>query len=354
MSSPSSASKENAGGAAVTPLAGTVQVPDVWPLHYRSEDQQRVREILAWLAESSEEPRTIADLARRANLNRGTLSQCLAGKYPSAPYEHLRAAWEAVLASQDRQGEVRTVPYVQGSMYRMMSVSVRRARTYRSVTVLTGAVGTGKTSAARAVAAAVPGVVLLEAHGEMSTAGVLGRLCRAAGLKVPVWAPPEDKVEALIEAWQGSETVVVVDEAETLVPAHRAAKGRRTLEVLRRLRDLAQIGMVFVGTDKMDDVIGKGHFDQLRSRVIARPEHVRTITRDDADAVVRAALPDQAHVLGDEVLDAFWRGCAGSMRVLVEGLIPGVRLYGIDKGIGLDAKLVRAVAQQALGLGGGK
>jgi hypothetical protein len=114
---------------------------------------------------------------------------------------------------------------------------------------------------------------------------------------------------------------------------------------------LAEVGIVLLGTDGIDDVIGDGHFDQLRSRVGAKSPTVRKIAREDADAVLRAGLADQGEAVTPAVLDAAWAVCSGSMRVLVEGLIPSLYRDWLGKGKALSAAGVRAVARDVLRLG---
>ncbi len=332
----------------VIAMAGDEIRPAVYAAHYTEWDQETCQALAAWIEAAPS--RSLAELSRMSGVHRATLSLCVGGRYTSSPTEHLRQALEAVQAQEERAAEVREVPFVAGTMYRMLGVAVRRARTYRNFAVVCGAVGTGKTRAARELVRQMPGLCLIQAHSEMSAGALLNELGAQLDTKVPDWASTSVKMGSLIKSLRGTSHVLIVDEAETLVPAHRRADGRRSLEALRRIRDLAEVGIVLLGTDAIDDVIGTGHFDQLRSRVGARSPMVNKISREDADAVMRAGLADQGMVLDGPVLDAAWGVCNGSMRVLVEGLIPSLYRDWIGKGKALTAAGVRAVARDVLRL----
>jgi DNA transposition AAA+ family ATPase len=333
----------------------------LWAAHYTPADRAAAERIRGWLDGSPD--RSITALAKLAGLVRGTLSMCLGGSYSSAPTEYLSAALAAIESATDRESDLVAIPYVEGSVHRMLALAVRRARTYRSVVVFAGAVGTGKTRAARELAGSTGQLTLIEASGEMSTSDLLGEIAASLDLVFASGASAGAKLSAIVRKLRGSVQVLMVDEADTLAAPHRRDRGVRSLEALRRIRDLADVGLVLIGTPAIDDVIGRGVFDQLRSRTNLRPETVNGVPRDDIEAVARAALADQGDALTAEVLGALWRAAGGkshkdtgaqtrgaSMRVLVEGLLPGLRDFGLSRGRDLTPALVRAVAKQALGL----
>lgn len=331
-----------------------------WPAHYTAEDRAAADRVRAWVEVPGH---SIAGLAKLAGLVRGTLSMCLGGTYSSSPTEQLSAAVAAIESAAVRDAEAVAVPYVQGSVHRMLALAIRRARTYRSVVVFAGEVGTGKTRAARELAIATPQLTLIEASGEMSTSDLLAEIAHGLDLPLASGASAGTRLTAITRRLKGSVHVLMIDEADTLAAPHRRDRGVRSLEALRRIRDLAEVGLVLIGTPQIDEVIGRGVFDQLRSRTNLRPETVRGVPREDVEAVARAALIDQGEALTPEVLTALWRAAGGkqhketgaqtrgaSMRVLVEGLLPGLRDFGLARGKDLSPALVRAVAKQALGL----
>ena len=74
------------------------------------------------------------------------------------------------------------------------------------------------------------------------------------------------------------------------------------------------------------------------------PETVRHITDADAAALVQSAFG--AEEVAEEVNARLYAYCKGSARMLVEGLIAGIKEF--RRGRALDVKLVDAVAKQAL------
>lgn len=331
-----------------------------WPVHYTADDRAAAERIRAWLEVPG---RSITGLAKLAGVVRGTLSMCVGGTYTASPTEQLATALAALDSAAERESDIVAVPYVEGSVHRMLGVAIRRARSYQSVVVFAGAVGTGKTRAARELARTTQHLSLIEATGEMSTADLLAEIAASLDLALVPGASAGAKLSAIVRRLRGTVQVLMIDEADTLAAPHRRDKGIRSLEALRRIRDLAQVGLVLIGTPGIDDVIGRGQFDQLRSRTNLRPETVQGVPREDIEAVARAALADQGAALTTTVLEALWRAAGGrehpttgaqtrgaSMRVLVEGLLPGLRDFGLARGRDLSPKLVGQVAKQALGL----
>jgi DNA transposition AAA+ family ATPase len=329
--------------------------------HYTPADRAACDSLREWL--ESHPGRSITSLAKLAGVVRGTLSMCLAGTYASSPTAYLQAALAAIASAAERETDVVTVPYVEGSVHRMLALAIRRARTYRSVVVFAGEVGTGKTRAARELAAATAQLTLVEATGEMSTTDLLAEIATGLELSFAPGASAGARLSAITRKLRGSVHVLMIDEADTLAAPHRRDRGVRSLEALRRIRDMAEVGLVLIGTPAIDDVIGRGQFDQLRSRTNLRPATVRGVPREDIEAVAKAALADQGEAVTPPVLEALWQAAGGranpqtgeatrgaSMRVLVEGLLPGLRDFGLNRGKDLSPALVRAVAKQALGL----
>ena len=120
------------------------------------------------------------------------------------------------------------------------------------------------------------------------------------------------------------------------------------LHTLRRIRDLANIGIVLAGTEQLTGRIKPlhGQFDQIRSRTGFWPQTVRGISETDAAALIQAVLGGED--IPEDVISQLYKYCKGSARMLVEGMLAGIREF--RRGRPLDVQLVDAVAQQALGL----
>lgn len=306
--------------------------------HYGEDDRRRLTEVFAWLARAPER-NTRAQLARLSGVPTGTLSTVLAGSYPSSPSRQLTACVDAIRREAERQA----VPYVETATAKLVWQACHRARVYRNVSCVTGAVGVGKTRALKEYCARHAGSYLLEADPDEKPRELLTDLLTLLG--VAAGQSATEMLRAAISRLRGADAVVIVDEAEKLLP--------RGLEYLRRLRDKAGVGIVLTGTDELATLLSReaGQFDQVRSRTGFWPEHIRSIDRADAEALVRAAF-DPPHEVDEAIIEACWEVCRGSMRVLAEQLVPGVRDFGLAQGHPLSAALIRSTAAQVLGLRG--
>lgn len=302
---------------------------------YTPQDLDMVEAIKRWLLAKEQ---TRAWLSRKTRIPSGTISQVLSVKYVASPSKQLSAMMSAIQVESERADEG-TSGYLEGSVHRLMQVVCDRTRLHQNFGCVTGFVGVGKTRFCKEYRSKHPQTILVESSPNM-TPGVL--LCELlAQLSVPAPVGLDRKFREAVAALRGTNFLIIIDEAENCSAA--------ALEYLRRIRDMAQVGIVLVGTEKLTSLIKPQHgqFDQIRSRVGMWPKTIECITRDDADDLVRDALQDLGEI-SDEVLDTLWAYCDGSARVLTEALIPAVRDYGADKEGGLTAKLVQAIASRVL------
>lgn len=318
-------------------------VPDEWSDKYTEQDKAAVMEVLTYLNQPSCQLNK-SRLSRLSRVHPTTANVILSGGYTCSPSHQLRS-FLRVLGSEDGtpsgvQGQVRT------SLFELLTAACRRAQHYRMFAVISAFVGTGKTTAVKAYARDNSEVILVDATPGMTASVLLNRLVDltdAQPNKSNRWGRGTlaDRMDAIIEKLRGTTSLLILDEAET-VTAH-------TLEYFRRIADLAEIGAVLTGTERLMPMIRdpRGRFGQISSRVNFWPEPVRHITRDDAIALTEHLLPGEE--LSEEVIEAFWQMCDGSARVLCKSLIPGVRDYGLNKGHELSAELIYKVGQQILG-----
>jgi len=304
---------------------------------YTAADQAQARAITAWLRDNGKSRSWMAGKLRVAG---ATVSTLLNGKYPASPTEHL-ARMAAVLQVESERISDGTPGYVEGSVHKLAFVVADRTRKAANFGVLCGHVGVGKTRSLKEYAARRPQTVLIEANPQMTAGSLLIELMEQ--LSVPIPAGMDKRFQAVVKALAGTNYLLIVDEAENM--------SGQALHYLRRIRDKANVGVVLVGTEKLHALIKPEHgqFDQIRSRVAMWPATIQSITRDDADDMVREALREHGGAeLEDAVLESLWSYCDGSARVLMESLIPALRDYGLAKGQPLTTRLVDAVAKNVL------
>lgn len=300
---------------------------------YTPQDHDNVAAVLRWL---NEHGKSRAWLAKKSSIPNGTLSGILTGKYVSSPTKQL-ATLLSVLNMEDERLRDGTPGYVKGSVHKLMQVVCDRTRKHQNFGVISGHVGVGKTRFAKEYTASHPQTLFVESSPNM-TPGVL--LCELLEqLNTAAQAGLDRKFRDVVRVLRGTNYLIIVDEAEKLSGA--------ALDYLRRIRDMAGVGIVLQGTEKLAALIKPQHgqFDQIRSRVGMWPKTIERITRDDADDMAREALADVGE-LPDEVLDALWAYGDGSARVLIENLVPAVKDYGAAKA--LTAQLIEQIASKVL------
>jgi DNA transposition AAA+ family ATPase len=300
--------------------------------HYTKQDIELIERIRAWMAERSYSQ---AALARLARISGSSLNQILKGVYATPPSK-LLANIDSAMRNFD-EGGTDAATAVQTGMYQLAHSACAMARKYRNFAVLTGFVGTGKTFALKRYARTSPNVWMIEATPTMTPQSLVRLLARTV-LGADPKGSMDDKFRAVVDALRNTDSLLIVDEAETLTP--------HQLHTLRRLRDLANVGIVLAGTEWLTGLIKpeRGQFDQIRSRCGFWPETVRGISADDAAALVQANLGTED--VPDDVVARLYAYSRGSARMLVEGLLAALREH--RKGRALDVKLVDAVAKQAL------
>jgi DNA transposition AAA+ family ATPase len=304
------------------------------PSVYTAADLALVEQVKKWLVDHGE---SRAFLSRKTKIPNGTISQILNGKYASPPSQQLQVMAAALAVETERLSDGPS-GYVKTSVHTLLNIVCDRTRKNASIGVFCGYVGTGKTKGLTVYRQNHPQTLLIESSPKMTPGVLLMELLQQLNVAAP--AGLDNKFRTVTRALKGANYLILVDEANRV--------NADSLEYLRRIRDMAGVGVVLVGTEKLAELIQpeRGQFDQVRSRVGMWPATVKGITRDDADDLARAALPD-AGDLSDEVLETLWRYCDGSARVLMEGFVPNIRDYCMDR-LPLKPAHIEAVARDAL------
>jgi DNA transposition AAA+ family ATPase len=303
-----------------------------YPPHYTQADVALIERIQAWMAERKFSQAALARLSRVAA---STLNQILNGGYVTSPTKQLGSVESAMRHADETTSD--TVVPVETSVYKLAHTACQMARRYRNFAVLSCWVGTGKTFAVKQYAKTHPNTHLIEADPTMTQQTLVKMLARrVAGFEGK--GSQADRFNAVVDSLRNTDSLLIVDEAETLTG--------KQLHLLRRLRDLSNVGILLCGTENLSGIIKPetGQFEQIRSRTGFWPETVRSITPEDAAALVQSGFGTED--VADEVVLRMYQYCKGSARMLVEGLIAGIKEF--RRGRALDVKLVDAVAKQAL------
>lgn len=303
-----------------------------YPKHYTDADIVIIQRIQAW---REERKYAEAALARLARISPSTLNQIMKGVYVSSPSKQLVAV-ESAMRHADETSSDESAP-VETSVYKLAHTTCDMARRYRNFAVLPGYVGVGKTCSLKHYAQKRANTHIIEATPTMTPSSLVKLLARKV-CGYDVKGSIADRFDAVVDTLRNTDSLLIVDEAETLTP--------RQLHTLRRLRDIANIGIVLSGTEHLAAILKPEHgqFDQIRSRTGFWPETITCISAEDAAALVQSSFGTED--VADDVVQRLYQYSKGSARMLTEGLIAGIKAF--RKNNALDVKLVDAVAKKAL------
>ena len=334
-----------------------IELPISYADSYSEEDINQVIEIINWVNEWANEAtgtgfenrRSQSRLAVAAGLKAPTVNIILNGKYTASPTKFLYKLIDTIRRQSEREAQnIGDNPFVETSVFRAVRAACKRAHTYRSFSVVSAFVGTGKTRALKQYAKEHPSCILIEATPGMNAKILLRELVEKSGAIVHKTyqfshGTKDDMMDAVITKLTGTDKLIILDEADKVNP--------HTLEYLRRISDKAKVGAVLSGTEDLQPMIRdpRGRFGQISSRILFWPPVIKGIKEEDAEAIVNAALGNEAE-LTPEIHKVFFEMCDGSARVLAHSLITGVRDYGLRKGNELSVNMIYEVATKLLGL----
>lgn len=340
---------------AVDHVQSRIELPDTYTSRYTARDKMAVQRIVAWINEGQshvpglENKRSVRGLARVANVSQTTARQILQGVYPSPPGRHLKAMLGYIDREEDRRRSTVRVPIVETSITRLVTFVCQQAHRNRDFGIISGYVGIGKTEALKRYAAENDDAVLLHGSADMNPPVMLRHLVELTGAVVHksnryARGTKAEMMDAVTVALAGTDRLIILDEADKCMES--------CLEYFRRISDLAEVGAVISGTEKLHYLVRdpSGRHGQISSRVGFWPPVVKSITREDSDRIAAAIFKEnEIDAPHEEALDAFWQVCEGHARVLAK-LCQKTIEFGIQRGHELTAQLVYQTGQQLMGL----
>lgn len=203
---------------------------------------------------------SINRIAKQIGYSAAVVSTYLQGKYPG---DVQKLEW--VIASfLMRQEELESLPKALIPFCPIANADVvfqiaRTCHLEQEIGVLVGEAGTGKTKATKEYARQNPDVIFIEADLSFSTKVFFKELHKKLGMDGS--GGIYDLFTDCVEKLQDSNRLIIIDEAENLP--------YRALDMVRRLYDKANIGILLVGLPRLiANLRGKrGEFKQLYSRV---------------------------------------------------------------------------------------
>ncbi|MGZ8181441.1 MAG: AAA family ATPase [Methylobacter sp.] len=302
---------------------------------YSDEDKLMVQRINDWLAEPG---RTGADLSRLTEIKEGTRSSILTGAYISSPTKFLQRMIDAIDRVEARNQEAKhDIPFTATSVAVQIETVCKRTHLDRDFGFFSGKVGVGKTTALRSYARKTQSAILIEAFEGIDNSTFIHELIIATG-SVAVKGTMAMQMAGLIKSLKGSDRVILVDEANWLP--------KRSFGALRRISDVAEIGVVLVGTAELLPMVQdpEGRFGQISSRIGFWPALAKQISEKDCALLVTSYSAEEPT---ESVLKAFYGCCEGSARTL-KNLLKNTYRYANKNNAEITPELIKRINQQAM------
>lgn len=286
-----------------------------------SEDEARSR-LREWMGRTG---RSQADVAKQLAVSGGTLSQWLQAKYPGDS-EGITSKVRALLAVEAERAEApRALDFVPTRLALDLMEACRFAHVHRDIAVIYGDAGAGKTVALKRYRSEhVGSAVYVRCDPSFrSPQATLHALAQALG-REPHWGGLRQAIAKLVDQLEGSGRLLMFDEANFL--------SLRSIEVLRTIHDMAEVGLVLCGNFEVYTQMhgeGRAAFAQLFSRVGIQ----RQVTLEIPIADVTALAASIAGELPDDCVAFLAQKAAerGGVRRLVKVLRLGCELAACDE-----------------------
>jgi len=275
-----------------------------------------------------------SSVANSLQVSSSALSQYLSGKYNG----NVKKIDEDVKNFIDREAEkerqpLKKVEFIQTVNAKKVYDTARFCHLDGEIGVIYGDAGTGKTTAVKEYVKKHKDAILIEADLGFSTKILFKKLHDA--LHLDGQGHIHDLFEGVVEKLKGSGRLIIIDEAEHLP--------YRALEMVRRINDFAEIGILLVGMPRLiNNLRGeRGNYAQLYSR-IGMAVRLDALAQEDTIEIVKSLLPS-----ANGVWKEFHRFSKGNTRVLVKMILRAKRLAQINN-CGVNAEIVKSTFEMLI------
>ena len=220
-------------------------------------------------------------ISRETGLSTSVISQFLNSSYAGDNEEVARAISQYLTISKMRLNAVSTTQfYPELRNTKDVLFTCFYAHQHNEIALVTGDAGAGKTTGLHHYTDTSTGVIFVTANAcTTSATAVLGLICKELGQRVP--GRKAMLMDVLVEQLKGSNRLIIIDEADHL--------SLDALQAVRNINDLAGVGIVLSGNDKIYRQMLAGRrsyeFDQLRTRIVVRKKVVNDYTIEEMTAI---------------------------------------------------------------------
>jgi len=275
---------------------------------------------------------SLAYMARAMNISSATLHLWLNNNYAGNVKKIDDAVSNFIQIEKLRNGRIRP-DFVQTSIVDDVFEVAKTCHVENEIGVCCGNAGLGKTFAVKKYAIDNPDVILIEADLGYTPRVLFSEIHKKLGYDGcgTIHAMFTDIIDKL----KSSGRLIIIDEAEHLP--------YKSLELLRRIYDKAQVGILLVGMPRliMNLKGEKRQYAQLYSRV-GIAVRLNPLTKEDITAIISSVIPDNT-----SVYPALSEYSAGNTRVLTKLLVRAVRIARLNN-MDVDNEVIQASISQII------
>jgi len=275
---------------------------------------------------------SLAYMARAMNISSATLHLWLNNNYAGNVKKIDDAVSNFIQIEKLRNGRIRP-DFVQTSIVDDVFEVAKTCHVENEIGVCCGNAGLGKTFAVKKYAIDNPDVILIEADLGYTPRVLFSEIHKKLGYDGcgTIHAMFTDIIDKL----KSSGRLIIIDEAEHLP--------YKSLELLRRIYDKAQVGILLVGMPRliMNLKGEKRQYAQLYSRV-GIAVRLNPLTKEDITAIISSVIPDNT-----SIYPALSEYSAGNTRVLTKLLVRAVRIARLNN-MEVDNEVIQASISQII------
>jgi len=275
---------------------------------------------------------SIAVAAKAMDISKTTLHLWMNGKYSGNTDKVEDAVERFIEIEKLREGKVK-LPFIVTSIVEDVFDIAKTCHVENEIGVCYGNAGLGKTFAVKRYALENPDVILVEADLGYTPKVLFSEIHKKLGFDG--FGTIHKMFLDIIDRLKDSGRLIIIDEAEHLP--------YKSLELLRRIYDKAEVGILLVGMKRLlDNLKGeKQQYAQLYSRVGIKFQ-LNPLTTTDQKAIISCAVDNY-----EGVYDALSTHCAGNTRVLSKILARSLRIASINRAE-LSEEVVQASIEQII------
>ena len=258
---------------------------------------------------------SFATVSKALGIARSRLNMWINGNYPGNTSK-IETAVRAFIEREKLRDTKHTIDFMLTSVARIVFEVAETCHVEGEIGVCCGMAGLGKTSAVKEYARQNSDVILIEADFGYTARVLFSEIHKKLGFEGT--GTTHSMIIEIIDRLKDSGRLIIVDEAEHLP--------YKSLELLRRLHDKADIGILLTGMPRLiENLRGKRkQYAQLYSRV-GMAKKLNNLSIEDTKLIINNVLPDKDHLAED-----FHKLSLGNTRILSKLIMRSITLAEIN------------------------